>query len=147
MKSYVVDASVIVAWLLPAADEPLSMQAAMVEAAFSRNEIQLAAPDLIYPELGHVLRKAVSRGRISNQHAHEAADAIWTHNIPTFPARSLFALALAISEDYGASMYDATYVALGALTASPLITGDERLIRKIDTAYPILWLGDFSLAQ
>jgi predicted nucleic acid-binding protein len=44
-------------------------------------------------------------------------------------------------------VYDATYVALAALTASPLITGDAKLIRQMDGAYPVLWLGDFSLPQ
>lgn len=147
MRSYVVDASVVAAWLLPPADEPLAVQAALVESAFGHNQIELAAPDLIYAEVGNVLRKAVLRQRISARHAKDAVDAFLGHDIPTYTMRPLFALAQAISEDFGPSVYDATYVALAATRNAPLITGDAKLVQRIRGAYPVLWLGDFSLAQ
>ena len=72
MTAFVVDANVAAKWLLPAAGEDLLDQANHLAARHVRRELLLLAPDLICPEIGYVLWKAVRRQRISRVEAENS---------------------------------------------------------------------------
>ncbi len=145
MNSFVVDASVAAAWLLP--DEPLIEKGAFVRDSYLRGDIQMFVPDLLFPEIGNVLWKACRRGRVTAHWARESASALLQMQIPTAPSKPLLqdALSFAIATDRSA--YDSIYVTLAMEMKIPLLTADLRLVNAIGDHSRVLWLGAFSLAQ
>jgi predicted nucleic acid-binding protein len=119
--AFVVDASVVGAWLLPDEDNPLA------EIVMARMEEEDAlAPDLLWHEVRSILLTAARRGRIAGGDI----------------AALLFRLAEAPLRNEGAgdgieivrlalrhhlSAYDAAYLALATLRKLPLATADKRL--------------------
>jgi predicted nucleic acid-binding protein len=58
----------------------------------------------------------------------------------------LAAEAFEIALEFDSTAYDACYVALSARLGVPLLTADERLVRKLArTRFRVLWLGDLDL--
>lgn len=147
MTSYILDASTAAAWLLPARDEPLSASAIQIQRAYANGRIQLQAPDLILPELGSVLRKAMLRGRISEATAEDTLTRFLDFQVPVVPSQGLVALAFSIARARNASVYDGIYVALAAISQWPLLTADERLANQLSTYYPVQWLGAIAPSQ
>ncbi|MFL6259261.1 MAG: type II toxin-antitoxin system VapC family toxin [Thermoanaerobaculia bacterium] len=55
----------------------------------------------------------------------------------------LFTSAFNLALDLGISAYDASYLALAQKLSAPMITADEKLIRKLEgSGTDIHWLGD-----
>ena len=120
MKTYVLDASVAIAWYLP---EAFSMDARRWQQRFLDGEIAFTVPALHYLEVGNVLRTYVRRGEVQESVAEElyglhleapmgSADA---------PPDCLLRTAL----DYGSTVYDAAYIALSLHEHIPLLTGER----------------------
>ncbi len=144
MTSYILDASVAAKWFLPAAQEPLAIEAQRILKEYATGETDFAVPDLFWPELGNIYWKAVWQGRIHAAQATAALTAMSKHRIPTHPTEPLLdgALALAISHDR--PVYDCIYLALAILTRKSLLTADERLANALAARFPIRWLGSIS---
>ena len=145
MNSFVVDASVAAAWLLP--DEPLIEKGAFVRDSFLRGDIQIFVPDLLFSEIGNVLWKASRRGRLTTQWARESATSLLQMELPTAPSKPLLLDALALALATGRTAYDSIYVALAMDMNLPLLTADVRLVNAMGENSRLVWLGDFSLAQ
>ena len=114
-----VDASVAVEYLLRT---PLGLSLAE-----TIKDARLAAPDLIDAEVMSGLRRAVHAGRLTNERAVMAIDAL-TH----WPVRRIASRALApvAWQHYpNVTAYDAFYVAAANALGAPLITTDGRLAR------------------
>jgi predicted nucleic acid-binding protein len=137
----VVDASVAAKWLLPAAGENLLNQANHLLDRYVGRDLQLMAPDLIGPELGNVLWKAVRRSRITPANARKSLLRFTDLSIPVIPAADLLVRALEISLTCDRSFYDSVYVALALTTKTELITADERLVNALGLRFPVRWLG------
>lgn len=90
MKRVVVDASVAVKWFLP----EIHGEAA---ARLLEGRHVLLAPDLLFPEVGNVLWKRVSRGELSEEDAVAVLEALDAVSIELFPSRLLMQLALEIA--------------------------------------------------
>lgn len=113
-------------------DEPLSGPAIKIQRGYASGKIQLQAPDLIFREIGTVLRKSELRGKISAAGAQAAAlDAFVDFKIRVSPSRPLLKLAFSIAKSHGGSVYDCIYVALAVIAQQPLITADERLANRV----------------
>ena len=139
--AYVLDASVAAPWFLPPRDEPFSGQALGIQEDYLRGRVQLLAPDLLFPEVGNVLRKAAARGRISTRTEDDAIEELLRFHIPTAPCAPLLIHAQSIAQSSGRSVYDSIYVALSVLSGRPLLTADERLANSLASRFPIVWIG------
>jgi len=137
----VVDASVAAKWLLPAAGESLLEQANRLLERYVGRELQLLAPDLIEPEIGNVLWKAVRNRRISAANAENSLRRFTELSIPVVPSADLLVRSLQISVTCERSFYDSLYVALALSTGTELVTADERLVRALGSRFPVRWLG------
>lgn len=119
MTLFVVDASVAVEYLLRT---PLGLSLAeTIEGA------RLAAPDLVDAEVMSGLRRAVHAGRLTDERAVMAIDAL-TH----WPVRRIASRALASAawqHHRNVTAYDAFYVAAASALGAPLLTADGRLAR------------------
>ena len=143
MTACVVDANVAVKWLLPAAGEDLIDEANRLLGLHVKHTLHLIAPDLILPEIGNVLVKAVRRGRISQADAEHSLRRFSDLDLEIVPADTLLVKALQIAATGNRSFYDSLYVALAITAKIELITADERLVKALGSRFPIRWLGVF----
>jgi predicted nucleic acid-binding protein len=120
MSSFVLDTSVAIAWYLPEvfADVARSWQAKMIE-----ERVQFVVPTLHYWEFANVLRTHV-RSRTLDA---KLADDIWALHLDAPlqvvepPTESVLTVAL----HYGATAYDAVYIALSIHLDFALLTAER----------------------
>lgn len=120
MNTYIVDTSVTVAWYLT---ESFSPAARTWQERMLAGKVRLLAPSLHYWEFANVLRTLVARKDIN---AELAADIFDLHldaplEVIDPDRRSVLNTAL----DYGATAYDAVFVALAVAHDAPLITAER----------------------
>jgi predicted nucleic acid-binding protein len=108
-----------------------------------RGDLFLIAPDVLFSEFGHGLRKYSLGGRLAPKHALLIWQRLIASSIPeTVPARYLGEEALALKHQ--ASFYDALYIALAKREDVKVLTADngmanafaplERTVRLADLA-------------
>ena len=140
---YVVDASVAIKLFI---NEPLSDQA---EALFSILEAAPAAlyvPDLFFIECANILWKHIKRFGYPEDKALEDLAALKDLALHRFAATDLMEDALGIAVAHDITAYDGCYAALGKQLNIPVVSADEKLVRKMaDTVHVVEWLGHFTL--
>jgi predicted nucleic acid-binding protein len=141
MNSLVVDASVAVKWMIPSPRERLVPESIALHERFVRNEIEIAVPDLFWPEIGNVLWKSIRTGLISEKDATVALSSLGSESLLTVPSVPLISEALKIAVQYQRTVYDCMYVALAQQTRCALITADEKLVNALARDLPVRWLG------
>ena len=141
MTACVLDASVAAKWYLPAAGEPLAAEARQLFGEHAAGRIEMFAPDLLWPELGSVLWKAVRLGRMTAASARTSIHSFEQFSISTLPSRPLIEDAFEIAHAFGRTVYDSIYVALAVGVDAPLVTADERLANALAARFPVRWLG------
>jgi predicted nucleic acid-binding protein len=114
----VVDSSVALKWFVP---EIHSEQAA----SLLETSIQIAAPDLLYPEAGNIVWKKVGRGELQPGEARDVIAAL--KRIPIAIASSSLEIAIA----HQRTVYDSLYVALAVARDCPFVTADDRLANAL----------------
>ncbi|WP_419842660.1 type II toxin-antitoxin system VapC family toxin [Candidatus Poriferisodalis sp.] len=119
MTRYVLDASAAVEYLLRT---PLGLAL-----ADTISDAELAAPDLVDPEVLSVLRRAVLQDRLSLERATMAVDDLVRMPLQRIPASGLARRAWRFRESVSA--YDSFYVAAADAHGAPLLTTDGRLAR------------------
>jgi predicted nucleic acid-binding protein len=137
---YVVDASVVAKWYLPAGEDLVPESLHLLD-EFTAGRVYIAVPDLFWPEMGSIFWKAVRKKRISVNSADEALQSLAELQIPTSPSYPLLRNAYAIATRFQCTVYDCTYVALAIASERPLVTADERLANALAAHFPIRWLG------
>lgn len=136
---FVVDASVVVASLLP--DEPYRDAALVVLTRFLTDDLELLTVPLLKYEAANALWRAVRAGRAQVDDAEEALKAFEDFNIPEKEVSAADALKLACQ--YDRSAYDSAYLALAQAERAPLITADRRLYNALKEKFSLLiWLED-----
>lgn len=137
MSLYVVDASVVAKWFVP---ERLSDEAVRL----LDDENELAAPDLMWPELGSVLWKKARAGQLTGEEASRIIHALDEFPLTVFPSRLVMEGALEVALATGRSVYDSVYVALAVALGCRLATADERLVYALagcPLSTHVFWIG------
>ena len=109
-------------------------------------QTEFFVPDLLYIECANTLWKYV-RARLYTA-TEVQADLVSLKALPlrVVSTADLMAEAVTIGLVYGISAYDASYVTLSQQVNAPLLTLDEKLVRKITAAaYDIRLFNDFSV--
>ena len=124
MTGHVVDASVVVKWLVT---EEHSDDAARLLNSGST----LVAPELVFAEAANALWAMRRRGDIAPADMADAVDALTSALIAVpFPMSRLAAAAARIAVDIGHPVYDCFYLALAVRTGYPVVTADVRFHDK-----------------
>ena len=129
--SYVVDASVVVKWLV---DEVHSEQAA----ALLSSGATFIAPALLFAEAANALWAMRRRGDIAADGLADAVEALRAAPV-TIPVTmlQLTAAATRLAADLDHPVYDCFYLALAVQTQYPVVTADTRFHNKV-RAHPYL---------
>lgn len=125
--SYVVDASVVVAWFIPG--EPWGVKARWLRDEYVEGRIRLYAPNILLYELNNSLWKAVRRGLMDVETAAACVEAfpkLSPELLPLDVGRQLEALRMAVGE--GVSFYDSAYIVAARATGSMLVSADSDLV-------------------
>lgn len=141
---WVVDASVAIKLFVT---EDLSDEAGrFFEGLTGEPPARFYVPDLFYLECANILWKYVRRFGYSAEQARESIQAL--DHLSLRPIASVLylreTLDLAVAREV--SVYDASYAALANHLSTPLITADERLVRKLaGSGVEARWLGEAGL--
>lgn len=140
MARFVIDASVLIASLLP--DESYRDTALDVLSRFLADDLELFTVPLLKYEAANALWRAVKTGRVKVEDAEEAFRVFENFNIPEKEVSGVEALKLACQ--YDRSAYDSAYLALSRTEQAPLITADRRLYNALRGQFSLLvWIEDF----
>ena len=119
--AFVVDASIVGAWLLPDEDNVIAEQA-MIRMA----DEDAWAPDLLRHEIRSILLSAERRGRITDDLLHSALARF--RGLPLkLAGPGDDSEVVRLSRQYRLSAYDAAYLSLALLEQLPLATLDRKL--------------------
>lgn len=124
MKSFVVDASVGIKWMIPEAD---SADAKLLRS----DDIELHVPGLYDIEIGQILWKKTASGFLGeNVAGNLLVDSL---NLPLnrYPDRHYLPHAFKIAAAAKRTVYDCLYVALASSLKTRAVTGDERLVNAL----------------
>ena len=138
MKSFVVDASVGIKWVV---NESESSHARKLSTS------NLIAPDLFYPECGNILWKKVRRGDLSQPEATERLSALLTVPIEVVSHQNLMDRSIELAFELDHPVYDCLYLSLAIHRSIQMVTADERLVAVLNKSprlrNTILPLKDF----
>ena len=138
MSRIVVDASVAVKWFLP---EEQSESAR----SLLRSGHQLFAPELIYAEVGSVLRKRARGGEIQDAVALDVLAMLRALRMDIHSMRPLLEAAWRVSTACQISFYDSVYLALAVAQDAKVVTADRRFYNSIlasDLGEHMLWVAE-----
>ncbi|MBW2312203.1 MAG: type II toxin-antitoxin system VapC family toxin [Deltaproteobacteria bacterium] len=145
MKSFVVDASVVLKWYLP--DEQGVEQALYLLEEFVEGKVTLHAPDLIDYEFTNAMWVAGQMGRINLEARNDAVNNFLSIEIAKTNIKEFSKGLLMLATKHNRSCYDAAYLALSDLMKAPLVTGDKRLFNAVkDSVSSLIWIEDIELS-
>lgn len=142
----VIDASVLLAFYLPAEPYKVSALTLLREAAAGR--VKLVVPTLAQYEVLNVLSRAargLKRGQtLSIEEAHEILTAIKTLPLEERDVKGLERRILEITQEHQLSAYDAAYMAVAEHVGTDLLTGDERFYTAVQARVPhVKFIGSY----
>lgn len=139
-KSYVIDASVILAWLLP--DEIYQKTANFILNLHGLGKLSLTAPSILPYEIINGIKTSVLRKRINQKIAFQLLGVFKKTEIKLIGPDEENILDLSIKENLSA--YDSAYASLIHLKGKPLITADKKLYDIIkNKKKPVIWIEEF----
>lgn len=97
-------------------------------------DVDAYAPDLVWAEVAHTLRRYVRTDRLDRARSNEIL--LWLLGLPIVdrPLRPLAPAAAHLSQIHDLSAYDAFYLALAEAAGATLVTADRRLASLATTA-------------
>jgi predicted nucleic acid-binding protein len=142
----VIDASVAIKLFVV---DPLSDK---VDALFAHlgadPECRFYVPDLFYIECTNILWKYVRLSPYSAADAERNLAQLYALSLQRTSTAELMTDALKIGLAHGISAYDACYVALSQRLTVPMVTADQKLVRKLATSSPLVYyLEDFPIPE
>jgi predicted nucleic acid-binding protein len=127
----VVDASLIVAFVAPTADDHARARAVLEH--WSATGAELAAPRLMWEETLNALRSGIRRGRWSGGDADAAASRLFTLPVTAVDGEQDRARGWELARRYDNwPVYDMIYVALAERLGEQFVTADDKLSRRLD---------------
>lgn len=139
MSWLVIDASVAAKWLFP--EEPQWHDALLLRERIVNGQVQAAVPDLFWPEVTNMLRKAVARRRIAAAKATRDLANLRLVGVLTISTAHLCETALDWGTAYAHPTYDLIYAALARQLHGEVVTADERFIQAVGSSLPVRRLG------
>jgi predicted nucleic acid-binding protein len=139
----VMDASVLIKFYVP---EILSDRAERLLAKVEEKDIDLLAPDLIYPEAGNILWKKQRLKELTRSEVEEITDAVLSLPLKIEASKFLLPLAVDIAIAYGITVYHALYLSLAKVYETTLMTADRKLcgtLSRTDLRDSVTWLGSY----
>ncbi len=129
-----VDASFVLAWLLPSEQNPAVSQRML---AYFRGDDEFIAPPLLMAEVVSTLRRWVHRGELTPLEGRSMVDAFLSLGIAIQDSPDLYLRAYDLATTYNQSRaYDACYLALAETLSCDLLTLDQRLYRAVAADFP-----------
>ncbi len=123
MKTFVVDASIAIKWVVEEEGTP--------QALALRKSARLIAPDLLVAECADILWKKTQRGELTSEEADLAARLLERSDIELMPMRGLMHAATRIAIALSRPAYGCVYQALAMANGARFVTADNSLIRKL----------------
>lgn len=137
---WVVDTSVVAKWFVRIGEKNLEQALALRQRAVTHPG-SILAPDFLWIELANVLVKGRKLGGDKTALALTAVTQIGVVRLET-PDRVL-ALATAIADVYGTSVYDALLLAHARENQCGWVTADEKVVKRLHGEPGIHLLGDW----
>lgn len=137
VHTYVVDANVIVPFVLP---EARSAEIRRVFDAAHDGRARLVAPAFWRVECGNVIWKYARRGFMEAGAARDAFDLLDALPIASIDTEILIDTALDVALACGLTVYDSLYVAAALFTEGTLVTADDDLRERASNTVPELTL-------
>lgn len=128
MTDFVVDASVVIMWLV---DEPLSQAARQLQGR------ALAAPDFLLVEVANALWKLHRKGVLTRERSLARIEALRLAPLSVTPSIALVGQASGLAADLDHPVYDCLYLALALRESCPVVTADKKFFAKVE-AHPYL---------
>ena len=133
------DASVILRWVLPSANEPDTERAFALRDAIAVGDVHALAPELWIYEVGNTLARRFP------DYAERSLDHLLRFNLPSASRSSEWLdRALALTQRYGVTFYDAAYHAHAIVERGVFVTADERYVARASEAGSVTRLSDWS---
>ncbi|GBC93802.1 hypothetical protein HRbin15_02304 [bacterium HR15] len=155
MREIVVDASVVMKWII---SEEHSSEARLLltsDGSDHEHNLFLIAPDVMLAEVAHGLRRLVSRGVVNPAQAESLFDFVLVHApVELFgiygdeqydPQGSMVRDALQLANRYLCSLYDALYICLALKRSAGFVTADLKLYNKslpLTAGRSLIWVAD-----
>ncbi len=139
MIPFVVDSSVVFKWYRQSGDEDYVPQAVSILERHLRGDIEIHVPDLLFYELGNILRlkeTLVSKDGLTILRETFAL-ALQIHPIDLPLSEEAFRFA----REHDITFYDASFVALSHLLDASFITADKKLFSKLKAMPTAIFLG------
>jgi predicted nucleic acid-binding protein len=140
MRSFVVDASVVVKWFLP--EEHTELAATLLN-----EHIALYAPDLLFLEVGSVVWQRARKGSVREEDARAVLDGLVGLDLNVTHSWQIAQSALSLALSTNQTIYDCTYLAVAVERNVPLVTADRKLVQGLQgtaLASSVLWLPDLA---
>lgn len=133
------DASVILKWVLPSADEPDSELAVSLRDAIASGHIHARVPALWMYEVG----KTLSRKRPGD--ARRLLETLLRFGLTSAPqSSSWLGCVLELTKQYAVTFYDAAYHAHAIVEQGVLVTADERYVARAREAGCVKLLSEWN---
>jgi len=131
LQAVVVDASVIAKWFV---DEPHSDRSLMLRDDHTDLRLRIVVPCIARYEVLNALKYS---GGFGAQELVKVANILEGYQFIEVPLDGSYAEeTVRISMDYGLTVYDASYPAVGKVRGLPVFTADERLLERLkDTGF------------
>lgn len=142
MRQYVVDASIVVKWVL--CGEPYEQNSVRLKKDYLSGIISLSAPSFVVQEVANSLWTAITRRRILQEDAQEALKVLqgMRINLRDFSWVEI-SEALDIACKFNLPIYDASYLLLSEKLNTEVVTADDELYQKANSHFKVLHIKDY----
>ncbi len=139
MSQYVLDASVVVKWVI---EEPFQEEARH----YRHKELTLLAPGLLLLECASAIQKKVWRNELESEEGWQAYEVLCAYEeLNIIPTSALMRQAYDIANELSHSIYDCLYLALAVQNGATVITADKKFfdqVKKSTYKNRIAWIED-----
>lgn len=135
---WVVDASVLLKWLLPSEQEDDLEQAFMLRDGLVAGEIDVVVPALWRFEVGNTLC------RLMPDHAEELLTLCADLGLREAEAEGWVRETIRLATQYPVTFYDASYHAVARILSGTLVTADRRYVDKVVSEGHIVCLKEWT---
>jgi predicted nucleic acid-binding protein len=129
INTFVVDASVVIKLFIV---EESSEKATQLFLQLEEDpESRFYVPELVYAECANILWKYARRYNYPVENARQDLIDLRALALQSIPIRDLLLPTIDLALQYGISAYDACYLALAQELKVPLVTADNRLVKRV----------------